>query len=382
MNPSVYVREAVTFCSLGNTPLEIAQNFHGDCPNTFKELPFGNGLLRREYREMVNKRTTQNDEFYAVLKQLMSQLIQLSKLSCEELSDCALLIGSTSMNIPCSEAFFNKQPNQTMLPYIGYGEIGEQLSEFFGIGGEVSFFTTACTSSANALHYAQRGIASGRFKRTIVLGFEFYNELTMAGFETLGLLSLNGCRPFDANRCGIVLGEGCAAILLDSVESPYPTQFLLLGGASRCDITSPTSHNIDGVVVARTIRDALSDAKKLLNDVVLIKAHATGTENNDWAEGKGLGQTFTTLPPIIGLKPFLGHTLGGCGAVELAVLWFCMREGFVPKTNTFELVDDRINISPSVEEQEVSEGTLLLNHFGFGGSGVVLVVECHKRGNT
>jgi len=382
MNSSVYVREAVAFCSLGNTAQEIAQNFHGDCPDTSKELPFGNGILHRKYREMVNKNITQNDEFYAVLKQLLSQLIQASNLSSEELSECALLIGSTSMNIPCSESFFRKEANQKMLPYIGYGEIGEQLSAFFGIGGEVAFFTTACTSSANALLYAQRGVTSGRFKRAIVVGFEFYNELTMAGFETLGLLSLDGCRPFDANRSGIILGEGCAAVLVDSVESSYPTQFLLLGGASRCDIASSTSHNIDGGVVARTIRDALSDAKKSLEDVVLIKAHATGTENNDWAEGKGLEQTFTDLPPIFGLKPFLGHTLGGCGAIELAVFWFCMREGFVPKTKGFESIDNRINISPSVEEQEMCEGILLLNHFGFGGSGVVLVVECHKRGNS
>lgn len=379
MNPSVYIREAVTFCSLGNTPQEITQNFHGDSPDTSKELPFGNGILQRKYRGMVDKNITQNDEFYTVLKQLLSQLIQASNLSHEELSECALLIGSTSMNIPCSESFFRKEANQKMLPYIGYGEIGEQLSEGFGIGGEVAFFTTACTSSANALLYAQRGVTSGSFKRAIVVGFEFYNELTMAGFETLGLLSLDGCRPFDANRCGIILGEGCAAVLVDSVESSSPTQFLLLGGASGCDIASPTSHNIDGGVVARTMRDALSDAKKSLEDVVLIKAHATGTENNDWAEGKGLEQTFAALPPIVALKPFLGHTLGGCGAIELAVLWFCMREGFVPKTKGFESIDDRINILPSIEEQEAREGILLLNHFGFGGSGVVLVVECHKK---
>ncbi|HEX5710040.1 MAG TPA: beta-ketoacyl synthase N-terminal-like domain-containing protein [Sulfuricurvum sp.] len=378
MNSSVYVREAVAFCSLGNTPEEIVAGIHSNCPKDFKELAFGQGVLRREYRGLVDQNITQNDEFYTVLKQLLSQLIQTSNLSREELGESALLIGSTSMNIPCSETFFREQPQQTMLPYIGYGEIGEHLGEFFGIGGEVSFFTTACTSSANALLYAQRAIASGRVKRAIVLGFEFYNELTMAGFETLGLLSIDGCRPFDANRSGIVLGEGCAAVLVDSIASDDETQFLLHGGASGCDISSPTSHNVDGGVVARTIRDALRDAKKSLNEVVLIKAHATGTENNDWAEGKGLEQTFAALPPVVALKPFLGHTLGGCGAIELAVLWFCMREGFVPKTNGFEWTDERINISPCMEEQKVREGILLLNHFGFGGSGVVLVVECHK----
>ncbi len=375
MNTSVYVREAVAFCSLGNTATEITQNFHAECPSTFKELRFGSQVISREYREMRRKKVTQADEFYTTLKHLLSELIKTSKLTGEELSECALLLGSTSMNIPCAESFFREQADQRMLAYIGYGEIGEQMSMYFGMGGEVSFFTTACTSSANALLYAQRGVASKRFKRAIVVGFEFYNELTMAGFETLGLLSRDGCRPFDANRCGIILGEGCAAVLIDTVSSSYSTQFLLRGGASGCDITSPTSHSIDGAVVVETIKNALHDAKISPKDVILIKAHGTGTENNDWAEGKGLEQSFKSLPSIVGLKPFLGHTLGGCGAIELSVLWFCMREGFVPKTKGFECIDNRINISPCLEEQESRDGILLLNHFGFGGSGVVLVAQ-------
>jgi 3-oxoacyl-[acyl-carrier-protein] synthase-1 len=375
MNTSVYVREAVAFCSLGSTSGQITQNFHVECPNILKDIPFGNGFLQREYRGMLDKKVTEMDDFFDVLKELLSELIQIANLSSDELKECALLIGSTSMTIPCSEFLFKSDSNASMLSYIGYGEIAQELTVFFDIGGEVSIFTTACTSSANALLYAQKGISSGKFKRAIVLGFEFYNELTMAGFETLGLLSLHGCRPFDTNRSGIILGEGCAAVLVDSLPSSYPNQLLLRGGASGCDITSPTSHNIDGEVVKKTIMDALNDAQSSLKEVVLIKAHGTGTENNDWAEGVGLSRTFTAMPTVIALKPFLGHTLGGCGTIELSALLFCMREGFVPKTNGFESLDDRINISPCIDEQNVSDGIVLLNHFGFGGSGVVLVAE-------
>lgn len=382
MKPSVYIREAATFCSLGNNPEVIVEKIHGNAPNEFKEFSFGDGVLRREYRGMSQKYVTDNAEFYAVLEQLLSELIQKSKLQPEELSECALLIGSTSINVPCSEAFFRENPDQKILAYIGYGKIGEQLCNMFDIGGEVLFFTTACTSSANALLYAQRAIASGRFKRAIVIGFEFYNELTMSGFEVLGLLSSNGCHPFDANRSGIVLGEGCSAILVDTIASGYPTQFLLRGGSSVCDIGSPTSHSVDGEIVLQAIRDALKDAEKSFEDVILIKAHGTGTDNNDWAEGNGINLSFNTLPPIIGLKPFLGHTLGGSGAIELSLLWFCMREGFIPRTDGFESLDERMNISPSLKEQEAHEGVLLLNHFGFGGSGVVLVVECQQGDMT
>lgn len=379
MRPSVYIREAVTFCSLGNRPESIVENIHNNAPHDFKELPFGAGVLRREYRSMAQKNVTNNDEFYAVLEQLLYELINTSKLQPKELLECALFIGSTSMNVPCSEAIFRENPNQNMLSHIGYRKIGEHLCDQFNIGGELSFFTTACTSSANALLYAQRGITFGRVKRAIVIGFEFYNELTLSGFETLGLLSSNGCRPFDANRSGIVLGEGCSAILLDSIASEYSTQFLLQGGSSVCDIASPTSHGIEGVIVSQAINKALKDAEKLPNDVILIKTHGTGTENNDWAEGNGMNLTFNPLPSLISLKPFLGHTLGGCGAIELSVLWFCMRERFIPRSEGFESLDERINISPYIQEQQANDGILLFNYFGFGGNGVVLVVESQQR---
>lgn len=379
MNPSVYVREAVTFCSLGNTPEEIVKQCHHVADTKVKLFAFGSETKQREYRGMNIQSIAANDEFYGVFERLLSQLIQQSNLTSEELLECALLVGSTSMNIPCSEVFFRQNNGEKMLSGIGYGAIGDELSKLFSIGGEISFFTTACTSSSNALLYAQRGVESGRFQRAIVLGFEFYNELTIAGFETLGLLSLNGCRPFDADRSGIVLGEGCSAILVDSIASSYSTQIILRGGASRCDIASPTSHSTDGSMVARTIHDALQDTNLTLPDVMLIKAHGTGTDNNDWAEGRGINLAFPVMPPLIGLKPLLGHTLGGCGAIELSVLWFCMREGFLPKTYGFENLDERAGITPMIEETIANPGIILLNHFGFGGSGVVLVVEMMRE---
>lgn len=375
MNPSVYVREAVTFCSLGNTPEEITQNIHGNGANNFKEFTFGTRVISREYQRMREKIVTQNDEFYATLEQLLLQLIQTAKLSSEELSDCALLIGSTSMNIPCSEPIFKSNSNKTMLPYIGYGAIGERLAQAFGLGGEIILFATACTSSANALLYGQKGIVAGKFQRAIVLGFDFYNELTMSGFESFGLLSTQGCSPFDRDRSGIVLGEGCGAVLLDRVASSYSTQFILRGGANRSDTSSATAHNPDGIMVAETITDALRDADVSVNCIKLIKAHATGSQTNDMAEGIGLGRVFDSLPSILALKSSLGHTLGGCGVIELSVLWLCMRGGFVPKTLGFEMIDEAIGILPMTSESAALEGMMLLNHFGFGGNGVVLVVE-------
>lgn len=383
MENSVYLREAVVFCAFGNTPVEIVRELHrGYSGVGVREFTFGSGSVRRDYHSMQKKRIVGNDEFYELLEELLATLIEASNLSSQELEECALLIGSTSMNIPCSEVLFRTNEGEAMLPCIGYGAIGEHLAEVFDIGGEISLYTTACTSSANALLHAQAGVSAGKFSRAIVLGFEFYNELTIAGFESFGLLSATGCRPFDRDRSGIVLGEGCGAILVDTVASDHDVQMLLRGGANRSDISSPTAHNTDGVMVAQTILDALSDAKACAQEVRLIKAHATGSENNDIAEGKGLKRVFASMPPVLAMKSSLGHTLGGCGVIELAALWFCIRDGFIPKTVGFNVIDDAIGLSPITEESETQEGIMVLNHFGFGGNGVVLVVEYRKSGRV
>ena len=122
-------------------------------------------------------------------------------------------------------------------------------------------------------------------------------------------------------------------------------------------------------------QDALMDAGIEAKEVTHIKAHATGSTYNDLAEGRGLRAVFEELPEIFVLKAAVGHTLGACGALELALLYGTLREGFIPKTGGFETIDSEMEIVPSHALSEISEGYLLLNHFGFAGSGVVLVIE-------
>lgn len=378
MSQPIYLREAVVFCSLGSSSEEIVRHIHEEISPCEKTFTFGTDVKNRKYYGLEGRECTSEETFYKALEELLGQLIHNSGLSSEELLRCALLLGSTSMNIPYSESVFRADHDQKMLPNIGYGVIGERLATMFGIGGEVSLFSTACTSSANALLYGYEGIVSRRYERAIVVGFDFYNELTMSGFESFGLLSQDGCRPFDADRSGLVLGEGCGGIVLDSEPSPKGLNFILRGGANLSDTSSPTAHNLDGVMVEQTIKEALKNTGVTRDEVTLIRAHATGSTTNDMAEARGLHRLFQPIPPLVALKGSLGHTLGGCGVIELSLLWFCMREGFVPKTSGFETMDEEICIKPISDEIKSEEGIILLNHFGFGGNGVVLVVEASK----
>jgi 3-oxoacyl-(acyl-carrier-protein) synthase len=374
MSMGVYVRDAVVYCTLGSSEEEILSSLHNPKKASLQSFRFGKEQRERPYGAMNEHKVVGYEEFFERLSSVLREVIEKSNLSEEELEECPLLIGSTSMNIPCSEALYQQTP-QEMLPSIGYGRIGETLANTCGIGGEVCLFISACTSSASALLYAERGIQSGRFKRAIVLGFEFYNEFTMSGFEALGLLDDAGSRSFDKERMGMMLGEGCSAIVLDSSVPNKLLEFSLLGGENRCDLFSPTSHNPNGEIVAQTIEDALLDAGIASTEVSLIKAHATGSNSNDMAEGKGLNRVFANMPPVLTLKPLVGHTLGGCGAIELAVLWFALKSGFIPKSFGFSTVDEEFGIIPTRTEVESSSGIVLMNHFGFGGNGTVLVAR-------
>lgn len=375
MRQEVFVRDVAVMSALGNDVHEAAAGLRSALwSESYKTFLFGQTPTTRGYYALNTKAA--RNSFERKLEAVLESLVHRVGLSPAEWEKCALYMGSTSMNLTSWEGAFKEDTNvTTMASMDGYGEIGRKLAEKFGIGGEILLFSTACTSSANALLEASREIRSGEIERAIVMGFEFYNELTICGFEAMGLLGKEGCKPFDQERSGMVLGEGCAAVLLDSVSSKDGGILRMLGGSNLSDVHSITSHNVDGAIIARTLRDALEDAEVEADTITHIKAHATGSTYNDVAEGRGIRLVFPRPPEVFVLKAAVGHTLGACGALELALLYGTLQEGFIPETGGFETVDPEIGITPSRTKSAVSEGHFLLNHFGFAGSGVVLVVE-------
>jgi 3-oxoacyl-(acyl-carrier-protein) synthase len=120
----------------------------------------------------------------------------------------------------------------------------------------------------------------------------------------------------------------------------------------------------------------LASAGARPEEIDVIKAHATGSYHNDLTECNGLKQVFGDhLPPVTGLKPFVGHTVGACGAIELVLLSEAVKAGFVPATLGFETPDEELGVVPMTDDLAIESGTFLLNYFGFGGNCVSLVVS-------
>ena len=288
-----------------------------------------------------------------------------------------LFVGSTSFGVNRVEGEYldllARDPRSSFaLPRAGFQEVRDRLRETLGVEGPDYVFNTACTASANALLAAQRLISLGGIDQALVVGLELVNRTTLTGFSGLQLLACE-LKPFDAGRQGIVLGEGLGAALLSS--RPGGLGLVLAGGASNTDTYSVTSANPDGSSIAVLLRKVLAQSGLTPDQVCGIKAHGTASPQNDTSEAAGIRRVFGTMPPLTALKPYLGHTLGACGVIELALFASALRRGFLPRVPGFSREDPLLGMRPLTAEAPAPAGHYLLNYFGFGGNNTALLVE-------
>ena len=245
-------------------------------------------------------------------------------------------------------------------------QVGIQLSQLVP---ETPLFIA---SSSFQLDAARSLIGAGPIDDAIVLGVELANNSTLAGFAAMELLSHTAGRPFDARRDGLVLGEAVAAVYL----SAKPSTWRIAGLRTGLDGYSTTGPNPDGSRIASVAVDCLKEANLPAADIELIKLQAAGSPGTDLAEANALRSVFgQRMPPLISLKPALGHTLGASGMAELAALLACLDADKIPATAGFSKVDPEIALFPMVDRSTAHIEHALLNLIGFGGGLACLIVE-------
>lgn len=315
----------------------------------------------------------------AILEAAVSEALAAAGVEAAALRDAALVIG-TGGYLFAAEAEYRRVLAESGAvsepPLRAPGFVAQRVADDLGIGGPVLTLSTACSSSANALLVAAGLIRRGEVARALVLGVEGLSQIALSGFHSLMLLDPAGCRPFDGARRGMQLGEAVAAVLLEAEASEHTTGDTLLGGANLCDIHHVTSAAPDGSAMRAVMEMALADAGLAAGDITVIKAHGTGSPDNDSAEAAAMRGLFgERLPPFTGLKRYLGHTLGACGAVELAAFLGCLRAGFVPPTAGCAQPDPELRVTPLAAQQPARTGAVMLNFFGFGGNYASLIVR-------
>ena len=326
----------------------------------------------------TNERGTEDLLVLAAREALAQSGVDVDKPADDALRDCALVLG-TSGFLFAAETEYRRHLAATGTistpPLRAAGWFAARVAQRLGLAGPVITLSTACSSSANALLVAGDMITRGEIARALVMGVEGLSSITLTGFQSLMLLDPDGCRPFDAERAGLQLGEGVGALMLETETDAHARGDFLRGGANLCDIHHVTSASPDGSAMRAVMEQALATSAIAARDIRAIKAHGTGSEDNDIAEAAAMRALFgATPPPFTGLKRYLGHTLGACGAIETAAFLACVRAGFLPHTAGFSRADAALKVQPLIASTPAGAGNYLFNFFGFGGNYAALVI--------
>jgi len=231
--------------------------------------------------------------------------------------------------------------------------------------------STACSSSAKVFGNAARLIAAGLIDAAVVGGVDSLCLTTLYGFQALELLSDEVCRPWDATRRGLSIGEAGAYALLER-DSSRGVGWLLGVGESNDGHHMSTPHP-QGAGAIEAMRAALADAGMRAPQIDYINLHGTATPSNDAAEDLAVVEVFGTDTPASSTKGATGHTLGAAGAVEAAIAMLAIEHGLMPGgLNTCE-PDAALRLHYLRENRHAPVGRVLSNSFGFGGSNASLI---------
>ncbi len=233
--------------------------------------------------------------------------------------------------------------------------------------------STACSSSAKVFAAAERMIRLGLVDAAVVGGVDTLCGSVLFGFNALQLVSPTPCRPFDAGRDGISLGEAAGFALLERVGARSDAGLRLLGYGESSDAHHMSTPHPEGLGAEAALDDALARAGIDTSAVDHINLHGTASAKNDEVEATLVARRFPARTHASSTKGFTGHTLGAAGIVEATASLLAIETGFLPGTVNSSGLDDACGPQIRLESAQADVRVVLSNSFGFGGSNCVLV---------
>lgn len=304
--------------------------------------------------------------------------------------DLPIVLGTTSGGMALGEAYYrqaittprsHRQQPTRVAHYLAQHQ-AITLANAFGFHGPITLIANACASGANAIGHAWELIRSGASERVLTGGYDALSQLVFGGFDSLQALSTTQCRPFDARRDGLALGEGAGILTLETLASAQKRGVEILGEivgyGSALDTHHLTQPNPQGDAALASMTAATQSAGLSPMDIDYINAHGTGTPMNDIAEANAInrwaGARAATLP-VSSTKSSIGHLLGAAGAVETLICLMTLREQWLPPTSTLQEPDPACAF-PVVQKPTGAEVEYALtNSFGFGGANASLILR-------
>lgn len=290
------------------------------------------------------------------------------------------LVSSTSVGgMDLTEHFFqdyirdNSKGNLRQVVMHDCAASTQAICNYCTITGYSTTISTACSSSANAIIKGYNLLKHGILDAVVVGGCDALSAFTLNGFKSLMILDKDFCRPFDATRAGLNLGEGAGYIVLQREEDCRKKYCYLAGYANTNDAFHQTASSDNGEGAYLAMTQALAMANLSAEDIDYINAHGTGTPNNDLTESVAIARVFNKKVPFIcSTKSYTGHTLAASGGIEAVFSILSLKEGFVPASlHLHTPMDNGITVNTKLTKQVIN--TVLSNSFGFGGNCSTLI---------
>ncbi len=249
------------------------------------------------------------------------------------------------------------------------------LKDFFGFVNDPLIISNACISGVMALIAASRQLRSGRYHSAVVTGGDIASEFVISGFQSFQALSQEPCKPFDLNRSGLSLGEGCGTIILSTAAPANDQAIQIIGGSVSNDANHISGPSRTGEELSMAISKALSESGVEKSSIDFISAHGTATPYNDEMEAKAISLSELNTVPVNSFKGYWGHTLGASGLMESAAVIKSMKMNRLFRSAGFDTlgVPEQINVITETMNKPVN--TCLKLASGFGGCNSAVVFQ-------
>lgn len=253
------------------------------------------------------------------------------------------------------------------------GSTTEVIARDLGINRFVTTINTACSSSVNSIMLATRMIKAGLLDVVVAGGADALTRFTLNGFNSLMILDKQLCRPFDATRSGLNLGEGAGFVVLASERVIQKENLKSICTVSGYGNTNDAYHQTASSPEGRGSFEAMTAALKMSGlspeSVDYINLHGTGTISNDVSEGTAVKRLFgENYPKLSSTKSFTGHTLGASGGIEAVISALAISEQCVFPNLGFETPMPELGIIPQTKFETAKVNHVMSNSFGFGGN--------------
>lgn len=290
----------------------------------------------------------------------------------------AVVLGALTGGMAFTEQFLERLHRDHVVDGSRLGERAccnstDRVAERFGLTGFRATVSNACASGGSALGLGADLLEAGEADVVLAGGVDSLNRVVLNGFNSLMLVSADGCRPFDAQRKGMTVAEGAGVLVLETEERARArgarVRAWFAGRGNSCDAHHVSAPQPEGRGLAEAMRLALADAGLPASAVHYVNAHGTGTADNDPAEARAIRAVFGDAPPpVSSTKRFFGHAMAAAGAIEAIVSILALEQQALPGNLGLREVDPKIPLAPIPEYRPATLDVAISTSLGFGGN--------------